>query len=169
MQLPKRRSEENNKYAGEIDPQITASALRDLKNDLARLEAGRPAAVAELTRTREMGDLSENAAYSQAKARVAGIDRRILELKDRINLAVVIDLGPDEFGRARVGSTVEVEVMGRRRVYQIVGSTETDPAAGKISRQSPLGAALLGSKPGDKVSVMAATGKEVEYLIVDVR
>lgn len=169
MQIPKRKSEENRKYGKREDNFLSAAAIRKLQDDLRRLQdVSRPRAVEDLTRAREMGDLSENAAYSEAKGRLMGIDRRILELKDRLKNAVVIERGPDDEGRARIGATVTVRVNGKEKSYDITGAQETDPSSGRISHHSPLGAALMGKKAGDTVTVKAATGKEVEYEIIRV-
>jgi transcription elongation factor GreA len=170
MQIPKRKSEEHRKYGKREDNFLSTAAIRKLQDDLRRLQdVSRPRAVEELTRTREMGDLSENAAYSEAKGRLMGIDRRILELKDRLKNAVVIERGPDDDGRARLGATVVVRVNGKEKSYEITGAQETDPGSGRISLHSPLGAALVGKKAGDTVTVKAATGKDIEYLLIDVR
>jgi transcription elongation factor GreA len=170
MQIPKRRSEQHRKYDDALDPHLSPRAHQDLKNELARLEQHvRPSAVAELTRTREMGDLSENAAYTQAKARVGGLDRRIFEIKEQLRVAVVVDAGPTEDGRARVGATVEVEVRGNRRTYEVTGSAETDPGSGRISHLSPLGSALVGKRAGDVVTVKGANGQDATYHVIEVR
>lgn len=167
MQIPKRKSEENRKYGYNNDNFLSAEAIAELKEDLRRLqEVSRPRAVSDLTRAREMGDLSENAAYSEAKGRLFGIDRRIHEIKERLKVAVVIKKGATADGRVRVGARVTVRVNGKEKAYDITGSLETDPSTGRISHQSPLGQALLGHKAGDTVKITAA--KEVVYEILSV-
>lgn len=167
MQIPRRKSEEHRKYGRRGDDYLSPTAIRKLQDDLRRLEdVSRPRAVEDLTRAREMGDLSENAAYSEAKGRLFGIDRRILEIKDRLKNAVVIERGPDDEGRARIGATVTVRVNGKEKSYEITGAQETDPGSGRISHHSPLGSALIGKKAGDVAVVKAATGKEVRYEIM---
>jgi len=166
MQIPKRKSEQNRQHDNDLH--LTPRRIRELKEELRKLEERvRPKVVEELTRAREMGDLSENAAYSYAKGRLAGIDRRIFEINDRIRNAITIEGGADSQGRIRIGATVTVEVGGRRRSFEITGSQETDPGSGRISHRSPVGSALLGHAVGETISVRASD-REIEYLIVSV-
>lgn len=166
MQVPKRKP---GKYAGgPADDHLTHAAIKRLQEELARIERARPAAVVELTRTREMGDLSENAAYTAAKGRLLGMDIRVMEIKERLKKAVPIQHGPGPGGAVRLGATVTLEVNGKERVYDIVGAQEADPGAGAISYHSPLGAALVGRKAGETV-VIDANGKRIAYRIIEVR
>ncbi|MFA6603353.1 MAG: GreA/GreB family elongation factor [Patescibacteria group bacterium] len=162
MQIPQRKSELNRKYAGDGDNFLSAEAIAALQDELRRLERSLPAATEELNRTRDMGDLSENAAYQEAKRRLFGMNGRMLAVKEKLKNAVVIEPGTDELGHVRIGSTVEVSFGGRDKTYVITGSQETDPAAGRISHLSPLGALLLGRRAGDEVK-LSATG--TVYLI----
>lgn len=157
------------KYGRRDDDHLTVSAMRRLARDLHDLEkVQRPKAVEDLIRAREMGDLSENAAYSEAKGRLARIDGRIFSLKDRLKNAVVIEPGADASGRVRIGSTVVVSAGGARRTYEIVGSQETSPSRGRISHLSPLGSVLLGRVAGDEV-IVKTQKKNVVYRIEEVR
>ena len=84
MQIPKRKSQAFRKYGKDADNYLTAEAIEMLKGELEHLEnKSRPKTVEELTAAREMGDLSENAAYQMAKGRLAGIDHRIFEIKEK--------------------------------------------------------------------------------------
>jgi transcription elongation factor GreA len=116
-----------------------------------------------------MGDLSENAAYTQAKARVGGIDRRIMEIQERLRTAIIVSPGATADGRVRIGTTVDVEVRGNQRTYVVTGSTEADPSAGRLSHLSPLGGALMGKKVGDTATITGPAGTAVEYRVVAVR
>jgi transcription elongation factor GreA len=168
MQIPKRRGQGVNKF-GQRDEHLTADAVARLKRTLERLEREeRPRAVDELSRTREMGDLSENAGYQEAKGLVARLDGRIFSLKDRIKNAIIIESGADSQGRARIGATVTVRVRGKERMYEIVGSQETNPSGGRISHRSPLGSSLIGRAAGERVTIASAAG-EIEYEILEVR
>lgn len=168
MQIPKRRSSLHRKHQ-ERDDHLSAAAVERIRKTIDTIERfERPKAVEELSATREMGDLSENAAYSEAKARVARLDGKLFSLKERLKHAILIRPGADASGRARIGSTVTVEIRGKRKTYEITGSLETDPAAGRVSHLSPLGAALLGKKAGE-TAVVVAGGKRVEYVIAEVR
>lgn len=166
MQVPKRKP---GKYSGgPADDHLTLAAIKKLREEQERIERARPQAVEELRRTREMGDLSENFAYSQAKARLSGMDMRVLEIKERLKRAVPITHGAAKDGSVRLGASVTVEAGGKERVYDIVGEQEADPSRGCLSYHSPLGAALLGKKAGD-VAVVEANGKRIEYRITGVR
>lgn len=166
MQVPKRKP---GKYAlGPADDHLTHAAIKKLQEELARIERTRQAAVDELRRTREMGDLSENAAYSMAKGRLMGLDQRVLEIKERLKNAIPIRHGAAPGGRVRLGATVTLSVNGKERVYDIVGAQEASPASGAISYHSPLGAALIGKRAGDTIAV-TVNGREVTYRILEVR
>jgi transcription elongation factor GreA len=168
MRVPNRKSEELHRAGRQTDDYLTRERLESLRRTLADLQGRqRPQAVEDLARAREMGDLSENAAYSEAKGRLARIDGRIFGLKERIKNAVLIEDGAGADGVVRIGATVTLESGGRRRTYRIVGSQETDPSKGRISHASPLGAALVGKKAGQTVVLSAAT-PSVEYRIISV-
>lgn len=169
MQVPKRKSETDRLAGRQEDHYLTPEKLRRLKADLEDLEKNqRPKTVEDLARAREMGDLSENAAYTEAKARLARIDGRIFSLKERIKNAIVIETGADPSGRIRIGSTVVLSVGGKQRTYQILGSQETNPAAGRISHLSPLGAGLMNRRAGETVTV-TADGRDIVYAIMEVK
>ncbi len=167
MQVPKRKP---GKYApGPADYHLTPEAMQEMKKEIERIETHiRPKAVEELRRTREMGDLSENFAYSAAKAKLNGLDMRVLEINERLKNAIPIRRGAASDGGVRIGASVEVEVNGKTKVYDIVGSQETNPGSGAISYLSPLGAALMGHKPGENVT-LSANGKIIAYKILGVR
>ena len=117
----------------------------------------------EISTARSFGDLSENSEYDAAKQEQAIIAARILELRDLIDNAEIIDESEIDESRVSVGSIVVLYNVerGREFTYHIVGSYETDPANGKISDSSPIGAALLGAKAGDEVVV---EGVKVQHL-----
>jgi len=167
MQVPQRRSELNRKYAGDGDNFLSAEAIAALEDELRGLERALPAAKEELNRTREMGDLSENAAYQEAKRRLLGMNGRILVIKEKLKNAIVIEPGAGAGGKVRIGSAVTVSVADRRREYEITGSQETDPTSGKISHLSPLGSALIGRVAGDVV-IIETNGRKATYRIESV-
>jgi len=164
MRIPTRRGEKNNQRAN--DPLMTQAKYDELKKKLDHLQSIQPAAAKEVQRLAEMGDFSENAAYQMAKGRLRGINQRIMELEDQLAHAELITPNKNADTIA-VGHFVTVAVNGARKTYQILGSTETNPASGVISRHSPLGQALLGRKVGDAISVQLAN-KAVEYKIVKI-
>ena len=117
----------------------------------------------EISTARAYGDLSENSEYDAAKQEQAVIHARIDELKEMISVARVIDEAEIDHTKVSVGSIVEVENVDTKakKTYRIVGSYETDPANGKISDSSPIGAALIGAREGDEVVV---EGARVQHL-----
>lgn len=109
----------------------------------------------EISTARSFGDLSENSEYDAAKEEQGKIHARIAELREMIANAKVVDESQIDESAVSVGSIVVVYNVTRERefTYHIVGSYETDPTNGKISDDSPIGRALLGSRAGDEVIV----------------
>ena len=129
----------------------------------------RPEVVARIKAARELGDLSENAEYHAAREEQSFLEGRVQLLEQRLRRAVILPAERDLEGRhgAGMGSTVTVEHAGEQLSYVLVGSTEADPAAGRISTSSPVGAALLGAIAGSDVTVRTPRG-EVRYRVVSV-
>lgn len=164
MQLPIRKP---GKYTHlKPDQHLTEAKFNELKNKLKRLKFNRPLAAEEVKRLAEMGDFSENAAYQMAKARLRGLNQKILEIEDHLARAVIIK--PDKnSGLVQLGSRVTVMAAGQEKTYLILGSSETDPRRGIISSYSLIGAALMGKKINDKVKIKLAD-REVEYKIIKI-
>ena len=116
MQIPQRKSQALRKQEQNIDNHLTAEAVEMLRGKLKHLETSRPKTVQELSEAREMGDLSENAAYQMAKSRLASIDHRIFEIKEKLKNAIIIEKGADEHGKIKIGTTVTVEVADNVKV-----------------------------------------------------
>jgi len=115
---------------------------------------------------KELGDLSENAEYHEAKDAQAFNEGRIIEITALVkNLTVVNNQGLKD--EVAMGSRVTAKVNGEEKQYTIVSFNEADPIEGKISNESPLGVAFLGKKSGDKAKVNTPKG-EVEYKIIKV-
>jgi transcription elongation factor GreA len=167
MQLPKRRGEWKRDLPT-ADEYLTPDAIEGLKKELAHIQAARPGAVSELARTREMGDLSENFAYSVAKGKVMGMDNRTIEIKEQLKRVKPLKIGGNAGGFIAAGSIVTVEVNGKRKTLTLVGTQQADPLSGKISYHSPVGAALIGHLAGDEATV-TANGKTIVYKIVEVK
>ncbi len=168
MRVPTRKSEEDRRaLQDEPDRHLTPAAIERLKRQLADAERAIPAAKAELQRAQEMGDLSENFGYQEAKAQLRRLNARVITLADRIAQAVPITAGTAD-GTVTIGSTVTVETNERRFTFEILGSLETDPGRGRISHRSPLGAALLGKQEGDELTV-PANDRNITYRVMDVR
>lgn len=148
-----------------LDPLMTKEKFVELEEKLEKLKQKRPQAAAEVKRLAELGDFSENVEYQLAKGRLRGINNTILTLESQLNQAEIIEAASGD--KVGVGNIVIVETGKGRKKYQILGSAETDPAKGIISRNSPLGEALLGHKEGDMVTVNLA-GRETEYKILKI-
>lgn len=166
MRIPTRKSaEDKRKLSGAPDVYITEAKLGRWKRELARLQGveKRPAAE-EVARTQAMGDLSENAAYQDAKWRLRRINSRILSLTEMIKNAIVINPGANPDGSVAIGSTVTLESNGQESTFTILGTAESNPTKGLISHSSPLGSALVDKFPGDVVEV-----NNREYKIIEVK
>lgn len=165
MQVPKRKSGKYNNL--KPDPHITQAKFNELKGILERLKkVSRPMAIEESKRLAEMGDFSENAAYSMAKGRLRAINEQILELEDQLKNAQVIDQFKNK-ETVQLGHKVTIETVGKRKTYLILGSTETNPTNGIISHNSPIGSALMGHKVGDKVKFQQIN-KVIECKIINI-
>lgn len=146
---------------------VTKEKLEELKAELQHLKTVRRLEVAErLKRAKELGDLSENSEYFEAREEQAVMEGRILELEDTIKNAELIEKSPST-GIVKVGSTVVVEKGGQQRKFVIVGSNEANPATGLISNESPMGKVFLDKKVGDVAMVTTPKGK-VEFKIVGI-
>ncbi len=173
MQIPKRRAGKWSEV--EPDRHITVEKLERLKSELEQLKKTELMKAANDVRVAaDMGDRSENAAYTEAKARWNRVNSRILSIEERLRYAIPIKKGPSD-GKVRIGSTVTVEVLpagrqatGSEKTYEILGSQETDPLRGRISYLSPLGSLLMGKKETDSVT-LSANGKDIAYRIVSVK
>lgn len=147
------------------DPHLTEAKFDELKKELEHLIKLRPEAASEVKRLAEMGDFSENAAYQMAKGRLRGINENIEKIQEHLKRAIIIEPGKD--GRVRLGSNVTVEINGKPKTYLILGSSETDPAQGVISHNSPMGAALMGHRAGDPVK-LKSKDKVINCIILNV-
>ena len=116
--------------------------------------------VQRIAEARSHGDLSENAEYDAARNEQAANERAIEELEYQVKNAVVIE-GNDNSSAVQFGSEVTVHDMDFDEdvTYTIKGTTEADPMKNIISNESPVGAALIGHKKGDTVTVKAPNGE----------
>jgi len=148
---------------------MTPLGYRQLVDELEQLEkTKRPEAIERLSKARDFGDLSENAEYHSAKDDLSALEGRIEELKDILTRVIVVDIAKSSEGSVGLGSVVHIEVNGSTHEFTIVGEWEADPAAKKISHESPLGKALMGKKVGDNVEVEAPSGT-ITYAIKEVK
>ena len=146
---------------------LTRERLEELKQELADLKSRRRIEVGErLKRAKELGDLSENSEYFEAREEQAQVETRIGELEDIVKSAEIIEKSHST-SDVTIGATIRVQKGDKEMKFTIVGSNETKPEAGLISNESPLGSAFLGKKVGDKVMVSTPSGK-VEYSILSI-
>jgi transcription elongation factor GreA len=119
---------------------------------------------------REHGDLRENAEYHAAKERQSHIEGRILELKDKLSRAEVIDCSEVNCSKAVFGTVVTMLDLDEdvEMTYQLLGPEESDVKQGIISVQSPLGRAIIGKVVGDEIKVVTPRGvREFELINIE--
>jgi transcription elongation factor GreA len=139
---------------------ITAEGLAQLKTELEALEGeGRRQIAQRILVARELGDLSENAEYHAAKEDQAHLETKIARLTERLRNATVVESDADATV-VTFGATVNVTDVssGKTTTYTIVGATEADLKVGRLSAESPVAKALIGTAPGDTVAVSTPRG-----------
>ncbi len=150
---------------------LTYGGLKALEDELENLKVVKRKEVAvKIREAREQGDLSENAEYDAAKDEQRDIETRIEEIEKLLKNVEVVDEDDIDLEKISVGCTVVLydREFEEEVTYQIVGSTEANSLGGKISNESPLGAALLGQKVGTVVEVETQAGIiEFEVLKID--
>lgn len=148
---------------------MTAAGKAELEAELEQLKTvGREDIAEKLKVARSYGDLSENSEYDEAKSEQAKIEARINELEYQLDHALIID--STDKNSVSMGSTVTVlrKSDNAEIVYEIVGFSQSNPSAGKISDESPVGKALVGAKIGETVVVEAPIGNiEFEIKAID--
>ena len=139
---------------------ITEEGLAKLKEELEYLKNTKRREIAERIRdAKELGDLSENAEYSEAKDEQSFVENRVLELESIIRNVNLIKKTKKGGNTVEMGNTIEVEGPGgNKATYTIVGSNEVSPTEGKISNESPIGQAFLGKKLNEEAEVEAPSG-----------
>lgn len=140
---------------------LTREKLANLKKELEYFKTTKRKEIAKrLKQAISFGDLSENAAYLEAKEAQITLEGKILELGDLIKNAIIIER-TDHPHWVQIGSTVKIiSKNSEEKEFKIVGTEEIDPAQGKISHESPLGKALLNKPEGAVVEIETPRGKE---------
>lgn len=145
---------------------ISQDGYDKLQQELKHLSTTRRREIAQrIESAKELGDLSENAEYAEAKEEQAFNEGKIVELTSLLKNVQVV--GNQEKGVVGMGSIVTAQANGNKKEFTIVSFNEADPLCGKISNESPLGIAFLNKKKGDKVIVNTPKG-QVEYKIIGV-
>ena len=146
---------------------LTREGAARLQAELDGLINGRrPEVIAWIRSAKELGDLKENSDYHAARAEQSFLEGRIQAIEARLRTAVIVE-APAAGARIGLGSVVRIETDGETIDYTIVGTSDSDVAAGRISSSSPVGRALLGRAEGDEVVIKTPAG-ERHYRIVTV-
>ncbi len=145
---------------------ISEEGFHKLEEELQQLTTTKRREIADrIEKAKELGDLSENAEYSDAKEAQAFNEGRVAEITALLkNLTVVKGHGRGQIG---MGSKITVDCAGQQKEFIIVSFNEADPMTGKVSNESPLGLAFLDKKIGDTVIVHTPKG-ENKYKILKI-
>ncbi len=147
---------------------LTKDKYDELSKELEQLRSvGRKDVAEELEYSKQLGDLSENAEYHQAREKQALLEERIARLDNLLKGASIVSTHHTDV--ANVGSVVELQREGKKETvtYTIVGSEESDMAHMKLSVTSPIGSALKGKKKGESFTVQTPAG-QVKYKIISI-
>ena len=149
---------------------VTQKGLTSLLKQLTQLKTVEfRRCIQDLAEAREKGDISENAEYETAKEAFDNMNNRISNLEQRIKNSSVISTHEIDTNAVGILSTVRVtnNTFKKEQKFTLVPENEIDIKAGKISYSSPIGAALLGKKPGELVSAKVPAGK-IEFQIIEI-
>ncbi|PJA47747.1 transcription elongation factor GreA [Candidatus Uhrbacteria bacterium CG_4_9_14_3_um_filter_36_7] len=149
---------------------LTSQALETLKEELEhRKKEVRKEIAEKISAAKDLGDLSENFEYHEAKEQQMQNESRIIEIENSIKNVII--LSPDSVKGNRcivIGSAFTVKIDDKQMDFQIVGSTEANPLQGKISNESPLGKAFLGHSLGEEIEIDLPIGKKY-YSILEIK
>lgn len=146
---------------------LTKEGIAELEAELKEHIAERGPIAERIKSAREFGDLAENAEYTSALQEQERTESRIAELEHILQNAEVIKK-PTGDSKVQLGSKVSLKDGGSKtKEFQVVGTVEADPGAGKISDESPIGIALMGKKVGDEVEIKTPA-ETTTYKIVDI-
>jgi len=148
---------------------VSQEGLGKMKAELVEMKAHRLTVAAAIEHARSLGDLSENAEYHSAKEEQAMLHARIQDLEDKIARSVSLEEQNIDTSKAYLGATVRVlnKKTGKEFEYKLVSPVEADMANGKISAQSPVGKALLGSSVGETALAKVPAG-DLQLEIIEI-
>lgn len=147
---------------------LSPQKFKELQEELEHLRTVKRREIADsLELARSFGDLSENAEYQKARDDQEELEEKIAFIDDMLRRAVLVEGHHSTI--AELGSTVHLKkgTDGAKIVYTIVGSAEADLVNGKISNESPIGAAMIGKKKGDSFEVTTPKGT-IKYTILQI-
>lgn len=138
---------------------LTKEGLKKIRDELEELKTIKRKEIAwRIQEAKELGDLSENAEYTEAKNEQAFIEGRIAELELILKQVTIIQEKTNS-EVVTIGSVIKVQAAdGTTQTYTIVGSNESDPTIGKISNESPLGQAFIGRSVNETVEIEVPRG-----------
>ena len=154
----------------EIKTNYTEEGYKKLVDELDFLKGEKMKEVKDaIAAARELGDLSENSEYDEARNEQAKVVTRIQEIEELLKHAVVISESDVDLSVVHLGSTVKLldKEFNEEIEYSIVGTNEVDALSGKISDQSPIGSALLGARNGEDITVETPNG-DLKFKVLDV-
>lgn len=140
---------------------LTTEGAEKMKAELAELKGPQRTELAQRLRSAiQMGDLSENADYHKAKEDQGFLEGRINELEYLLHNAIIVDIAEVSRDSVQVGTRITIQEEGEEpETYLMVGASEADPRNGRISNESPIGAALFGKKVGETAIAVTPGGK----------
>lgn len=146
---------------------LTQDGVDELKRELSQLMSDRTEIAERIKVAREFGDLSENAEYQSARGDQEKNDARIQEVEHILQNLEIIK-APKGDSKVQLGSKVKLKSAdGKTKEFQVVGTVEADPLAGKISDESPIGKMLLGKRVGDEIE-LKIPAETVTYKLTDI-
>ena len=151
---------------------LTKEGLKQLQDRLDYLKnVKRPECTKAIAAARAFGDLSENSEYVAAKEEQSMCESEINDLEEKIRNAKIINDGDSDASKVSLGCTVTLQdlTFDEKLEYKLVGSTESDPANGLLSNESPAGKALLGAKVGDVVEYESINAGVIKLKVLDIK
>ena len=146
--------------------QLSPEGRDRLQAELDGLTAQRPEVIRRIATAREHGDLKENAEYHAAREEQGFLEARIRSIEAKLKVAVIV--APTERGAVvELGSRVRISEDGEETVLQVVSGAEANSREGRISSASPVGAALMGRKVGDAVTIITPGG-QIRYEVLEI-
>ena len=134
---------------------LTSEGVGELEKELVLLIAKKPKIAEAIKAARELGDLKENSEYQTARVEQEQNENRISEVENILKNVELIKK-PKGDNKVQLGTSVKLKNGNVEKEFKIVGTVEADPLNGKISDESPIGAALIGKKVGDLVEIKTA-------------
>ena len=151
---------------------LTKEGLKQLQERLDYLKnTKRAECTSAIAVARSFGDLSENSEYVAAKEEQGMVESEILDIEDKIRNAKVINSKNIDTSRVGLGCTVKVHdiTFDEDLIYKLVGSTESDPAHGLLSNESPAGKAMFGKKVGETFVYDSINAGEIEMKVLEIK